>query len=145
MKRPRRWRISTRAGSPATQSGVAGPTLHSSARFFSRAAARSVFTAFLNEETYSEVCPTEGRTFHNNFERRIECLSDWLHRNAKADDLGGNDPKIVARLLFGMAFGLFHRRVDESQTRSFLDHASLLIEFFFHGVSSKPKTGARKK
>ncbi|HEY5284345.1 MAG TPA: TetR/AcrR family transcriptional regulator [Polyangia bacterium] len=106
---------------------------------------RSVFTTFLNEETHGDVRTTEGRTFHNNFERRIDCLSDWLHRNAKSDDLGGNDPRIVARLLFGMAFGLFHQRADETQPRNFLDHAAILVEFFFHGVSSKPKTGARKK
>ena len=107
---------------------------------------RDVFTIFLSDEAHGgHPCSAESQTFHNNFERRIECLSGWLLRNAKPDDLGGNDPKIVARLLFGMAFGLFHQTGDNLQPPSFVDYAALLIEFFFHGVSSKPKTGARKK
>jgi AcrR family transcriptional regulator len=106
---------------------------------------RDVFTIFLNDEQHHGPCASESQTFHNNFERRIECLSGWLHRNAKADDLGGNDPKLVARLLFGMAFGLFHQTGDKTQPLSFVEYEPLLTEFFFHGVSSKPKTGARKK
>jgi AcrR family transcriptional regulator len=107
---------------------------------------RDVFTIFLSDETHSGApCSAESQTFHNNFERRIECLTAWLHRNATPDDLGGNDAKIVARLLFGMAFGLFHQTGDKPHPSSFVDYAPTLIEFFFHGVSSKPKTGARKK
>jgi len=106
---------------------------------------RNVFTTFFSEESHGEPCSAEGRTFHNNFERRIECLVAWLHRNAKPDDLGGNDPEVVARLLFGMAFGLFHQWGDNARLQSFVDYAPILTEFFFHGVNSKPKTGARKK
>jgi AcrR family transcriptional regulator len=103
---------------------------------------RDVFAAFLDEDP---PCPSEDQTFHSNFERRIDALATWLHRNAKSDDLGGNDPKLVARLVFGMAFGLFHQWGGKSQQESFLDYAPVITEFFFHGVSSKPKTGARKK
>ena len=107
---------------------------------------REFFTILLNEEPHGgSPCSTEGRAFHNNFERRIECLAGWFQRNAKPDDLGGNDPKIVARMLFGMAFGLFHQWGDKARPQSFTDYEPILTEFFFHGVSSKPKTGARKK
>jgi hypothetical protein len=51
----------------------------------------------------------------------------------------------VARLLFGMAFGLLHEWKGNVQQRSFVDYAPIITEFFFHGISSKPKTGARKK
>ena len=55
------------------------------------------------------------------------------------------DPKLVARMLFGMAFGLLHEWRGNVQPGSFVDYAPIITEFFFHGVSSKPKTGARKK
>lgn len=105
---------------------------------------RDMFTTLMTEERVLDCSPDE-HAFHSNFERRIESLAAWLHRNAKPEDLGGNDPKIVARLLFGMAFGLFHQWGDKVQARSFVDYGPVLTEFFFHGVSSKPKTGARKK
>lgn len=106
---------------------------------------RGVFATFVTEDVPCHPNSPEGRSFHSNFERRIDALAAWLHRNAKADDLGGNDPKVVARLLFGMAFGLLHQWEDQSQLRSLVDYGPILTEFFFHGVSSKPKTGARKK
>jgi len=108
---------------------------------------RNVFTSFLSEQPEGGVCGPEdhAQSFHSNFERRIQCLATWLKDNAKLEDLGGNDPEIVARLLFGMAFGLLHRwGADDPQT-SFVAYAPILTEFFFHGVSGKPKTGARKK
>jgi hypothetical protein len=105
-----------------------------------------LFTISLNEEPHgSGSCSAEGRVFHSNFERRIEGLAGWFQRNAKADDLGGNDPKVVARMLFGMAFGLFHQWGDKARPQNLTDYEPILTEFFFHGVSSKPKTGARKK
>jgi len=106
-----------------------------------------VFVTFLGDEHGDAVCGPEGhgKSFHTNFERRIERLTEWLRRNAKSEDLGGNDPQIVARLLFGMAFGLLHEQGGGVQQRSFVDYAPILTEFFFHGVSSRPKTGARKK
>lgn len=105
---------------------------------------RDVFIVFVGDEPH-DPCTNEGRAFHSNFERRTESLAAWFQRNAKSDDLGGNDPKLVARLLFGMAFGLFHQWGDKSTPPNFLDYAPIITEFFFHGVSSKPKTGARKK
>jgi AcrR family transcriptional regulator len=107
---------------------------------------RDVFSIFLDEDPPGgAACTAEGHAFHSNFERRIECLSAWLQHNAKPDDLGGKDPKLVARLLFGMAFGLFHAWGDKTEPHNFADDAPILIDFFFHGVSSRPKTGARKK
>jgi len=108
---------------------------------------RTTFMVFLDQETSMDMCGPEGHrsSFHSNFERRIDCLVDWLRRNAKAEDLGGNDPKLVARLLFGMAYGLLHEFPEKVQPTSFVDYAPVISEFFFHGVSSKPKTGARKK
>jgi AcrR family transcriptional regulator len=108
---------------------------------------RNVFAIFLGEQSDDRMCGAEdhGRSFHTNFERRVERLAQWLKDNAKADDLGGNDPDIVARLLFGMGFGLFHKRGADDPDIRFIDYAPTLIEFFFHGVSGKPKTGARKK
>jgi len=106
---------------------------------------RDMFTTFVSEDVPGDHCSAEGRSFHSNFERRIDALAAWLQRNAKSEDLGGNDPQVIARLFFGMAFGLFHQWGDKSQPRSFVDYGPVLTEFFFHGVSSKPKTGARKK
>jgi AcrR family transcriptional regulator len=108
---------------------------------------RAIFIAFLADETNGDMCvpDSHGHSFHTNFERRIEGLVEWLRRNASPEDLGGNDPKIVARLLFGMAFGLLHEVRGSVPPGSFVDYAPILTEFFFHGVSSKPKTGARKK
>ncbi len=108
---------------------------------------RDIYIIFFSEENKGGMCAPEGhgQSFHTNFERRIAGLAEWLRRNAKPEDLGGNDPQIVARLFFGMAFGLFHEARGMTQHRSFLEYAPILTEFFFHGVSSKPKTGARKK
>lgn len=106
---------------------------------------RDVFTTFMTEAGPDSPCSAEGHSFHSNFERRIDALAGWLRENAKPDDLGGNDPKLMARLLFGMAFGLLHQKDDQSHPHSFVDYGPILTEFFFHGVSSKPKTGARKK
>ena len=108
---------------------------------------REVFTSFLTEQADGGICGSEdhGRTFHTNFERRIQRLAKWLDDNAKADDLGGIRPEIAARLLFGMAFGLFHTMKEPAEEQSFVEYAPLLTEFFFHGVGGKPKTGARKK
>jgi AcrR family transcriptional regulator len=106
---------------------------------------RNVFNVFLDDEPLGDPCSAEGRVFHSNFERRVATLATWLHQNAKPDDLGDYDPKLVARLLFGMAFGLLHQWGDKTQPPSFVDYAPIITEFFFHGISSKPKTGARKK
>jgi AcrR family transcriptional regulator len=108
---------------------------------------RAILITFLGDEASGDLCGPQGhdRTFHTNFERRIERLAEWLEGNAKPEDLGDNDPHVVARLLFGMAFGLLHEWKGHVQKRSFVDYAPILTEFFFHGVSSKPKTGARKK
>ncbi len=106
---------------------------------------RAVFSTFMTEDGAGSPCSADGHSFHSNFERRIEALAGWLLQNAKPDDLGGNDPKIVARLLFGMAFGLLHGLHEQSDVHSFVDYGPILTEFFFHGISSKPKTGARKK
>jgi AcrR family transcriptional regulator len=108
---------------------------------------RNVFISFLGEEGSTKLCPANesSQTFHSNFERRIERLAEWLSDNAKADDLGGHDPKLVARLLFGMAFGLFHEVGEHMKGKSFVEFASIITEFFFHGVGGKPKTGARNK
>jgi AcrR family transcriptional regulator len=108
---------------------------------------RTTFMVFMGPEASGRICDPQGHgsTFHTNFERRVARLAEWLRRNANAEDLGGNDPTIVARLLFGMAFGLLHEWPGKMQQGSFVDYAPILTEFFFHGVNSKPKAGARKK
>ena len=108
---------------------------------------RTTFMVFMSQEASGRMCEPHDRSssFHTNFERRVDCLADWLRRNATPEDLGDNDPRVVARLLFGMAFGLLHQWPAKLQPGSFVDYAPILTEFFFHGISSKPKTGARKK
>lgn len=108
---------------------------------------RTTFMVFMSQEASGRMCEPHNHSssFHTNFERRVDCLADWLRHNATTEDLGGNDPKIVARLLFGMAFGLLHQWPGKMQPGSFVDYAPILSEFFFHGITSKPKTGARKK
>jgi hypothetical protein len=44
-----------------------------------------------------------------------------------------------------MGFGLFHQWRASNNQVSFVDYATILTDFFFYGVSGKPKTGARKK
>ena len=107
----------------------------------------NVFHSFLGDEQDASPCGADGsaRVFHSNFERRILRLAQWLRDNAKGDDLGGNDPEIAARLLFGMAFGLLHEWGKSAEKDKPLAYAPLLTEFFFHGISGKPKTGVRKK
>jgi AcrR family transcriptional regulator len=108
---------------------------------------RNVFVGFLNEQDGSATCLAggSGQAFHSNFQRRIQRLAKWLRDNAKPEDLGGNDPEIIAHLLFGMGFGLSYQwRASNSQV-SFVDHAAIINDFFFYGVSGKPKTGARRK
>jgi AcrR family transcriptional regulator len=107
---------------------------------------RTTFITFFGEESKGELCGPagHGEAFHTNFERRISSLADWLQRNAKPADLGGKDPLIVARLLFGMAFGLLHEWQGNPQPGSFVDYAPIITDFFFHGVSHKSKPGARK-
>ncbi|MBN2574788.1 MAG: TetR/AcrR family transcriptional regulator [Deltaproteobacteria bacterium] len=108
---------------------------------------KNVFVTLFGEDSGGGLCGPDGhgKTFHTNFERRIAVLAEWFHRNARPEDIGGNDPKIIARLLFGMAFGLLHEMRDNLQQGSFVNYAPILTEFFFHGVSSKLKPGVRKK
>ena len=108
---------------------------------------RNVFNSFLDESASGAPCDADGghRTFRDRFERRIKRLAEWLQENAKADDLGGCEPDVAARLLFGMAFGLIHRLPEQTEPSSFVDLAPIITEFFFHGVGGKLKTGARKK
>jgi len=107
----------------------------------------NVYHSFLGGEQDVSPCAPDGsaRAFHSNFERRILRLAQWFRDNAKGDDLGGNDPEIVARLLFGMGFGLLHEWGKTAEKDKPLDYAPILTEFFFHGISGKPKTGVRKK
>jgi len=107
---------------------------------------RTTFMVFMSQESSGRLCEVDHTSsFHANFERRIDALADWLRRNARAEDLGGNEPCLIARLLFGMAFGLLHQWPNRPPQGSFVDYAPILTEFFFNGVSSKIKTGARKK
>jgi AcrR family transcriptional regulator len=107
---------------------------------------REIFLSFHTAEAASGHCPggTHGQAFHENFERRISGLTDWLKRNAKPEELGGHDPELVARILVGMVFGLLHGWVAKAQG-GLADHAPLLLDFFFHGVSGIPKAGAKKR
>jgi AcrR family transcriptional regulator len=107
----------------------------------------NVFVGFLSDHSNQSMCASDdtGRAFHDNFERRIQRLAEWLKETAAPDDIGGHDPEIVARTLFGMAFGLLHRWGAEDKQDPFVNYAPLITELFFHGVSGKPKTGARKK
>jgi AcrR family transcriptional regulator len=108
---------------------------------------RNVFNSFLSEEAGGGVCGPDGHSsaFHTNFERRIQRLTKWLQDHAVPEDIGGHKPDMVARMLFGMAFGLLHQWDESTEDGSFVDYAPIITEFFFHGTSGSPKTGARKK
>ena len=85
-------------------------------------------------------------TFHENFERRILGLADWLKKSAKPEDIGGHDPELVSRFLIGTAFGLLHGWVSKAESKEHLaDRAPIMIDLFFHGVLGSPKAGAKKK
>ena len=107
---------------------------------------RALMLSFHTAEAESGRCPgdSHGQSFHQNFERRILGLADWLKENAKPEDIGGHDPELVARLLVGMVFGLLHGWVSKAEG-SLADRAPLLCDFFFHGVSANPKAGAKRK
>jgi AcrR family transcriptional regulator len=107
----------------------------------------NVFSGFLNEQANQSMCATDpgSKAFHENFERRISRLAQWLKDNATPEDIGGHDPELLARLSFGMAFGLLHQWGPETRNPDLGDFATNFTEFFFHGISGKPKTGARKK
>jgi AcrR family transcriptional regulator len=108
---------------------------------------RNVFNSFLSEDASGGMCGPDGhsKAFHSNFERRIQRLTKWIQDNAKPEDIGGHKPDTVARLLFGMGFGLLHQWDEAAENKSFVDHAPVLAEFFFYGASGKPNPGARKK
>ena len=107
---------------------------------------RALMLTFHSAEADSGHCPgnSHGQSFHQNFERRILGLADWMRKNAKPEEIGGYDPEVVARLLVGMVFGLLHGWVAKAQG-SLADRAPLLRDFFFHGVSGNAKAGAKKK
>ncbi len=107
----------------------------------------NVFVGFLSDHTNESMCAGDetGRAFHDNFERRIERLAAWLKANARPEDIGGFAPELLARTLFGMAFGLLHRWGEEKDSEPFVKYAPLITELFFNGVSGKSKPGARKK
>ncbi len=107
----------------------------------------NIFVGFLSDHSNQSMCAGDetGRAFHDNFERRISRLAAWLRENAKPEDIGGHPPEILARALFGMAFGLLHRWGAEREREPFLEHAPLITELFFDGVSGRSKPGARKK
>ena len=109
---------------------------------------RTLFLSFHSGRQDTEFCPGDahGKMLHMSFERRIQRMAKWFDDNARPEDIGGHDTDTVARLLFGMAFGLLHRWMSEPQHNAHLaDLAPLLRDFFFYGVSGRPKTGAKKK
>ena len=108
---------------------------------------RTTFMAFVGEEASEGLCEPDGHraSFHTNFERRIDSLAEWLRRNAEKHDLSDNEPQIIARLFFGMAFGLLHKWRGNVEPATLVGYAPILSEFFFHGASSKSKPGARKR
>ena len=108
---------------------------------------QNVFAGFLNEQANQSICATDpaSRSFHENFERRISRLAQWLKDNASPEEIGGHDPELLARLSFGMAFGLLHQWGPGQRDLELGDFAANFTEFFFHGISGKTKTGARKK
>jgi AcrR family transcriptional regulator len=108
---------------------------------------RSAFAGFLNEHTNQNFCTLDSKAhpFHVNFERRIQRLSEWLQLNATSEDIGGYDPGLLARLCFGMAFGLLHRWGPDQKELDLNEFLSIFTEFFFLGISGKSKTGARKR
>jgi outer membrane protein TolC len=92
-------------------------------------------------------CPggdAHGQSFHQNFERRILGLADWIRKNAKPEEIGGHDPELAARFLVGTAFGFLHESVANAEGK-LTDYVPMLHELFFHGVSGSPKAGAKKK
>ena len=107
---------------------------------------RDLFLSFHTAEAASGHCPgdSHGEAFHENFERRILGLTDWLKKNAQPDEIGGHDPELVARLLVGMVFGLLHGWVAKPEG-GLADCAPVLHNFFFHGVSGKSKAGGAKR
>jgi AcrR family transcriptional regulator len=87
-----------------------------------------------------------GKRFHEAFELRVQRLAKWFDENARPDDIGGHDSETVARLLFGMSFGLFNRELASPiDGKRITDFAPVIREFFFYGVSGRPKAGAKKK
>jgi AcrR family transcriptional regulator len=109
---------------------------------------RTLFLSFHSGRQDTEFCPGDphGQMFHMSFERRIQRMAKWFEDNARPEDIGGHDTDTVARLLFGMAFGLLHRWMSDPHHKAHLaDLAPLLRDFFFHGVSGRPKTGAKKR
>jgi AcrR family transcriptional regulator len=107
----------------------------------------TLVVGFLSDHTNESMCATDetGRAFHENFERRIARVATWLKENAKPDDIGGYPPDLLARALFGTAFGLLHRWGEKADHEPFIQYAPLITDLFFDGVSGKTKPGARKK
>jgi TetR/AcrR family fatty acid metabolism transcriptional regulator len=113
----------------------------------------NTYHSFFGAEHDTMMCGNDGnaRAIRSHFDLRIQRLVQWLRDNAKGDELGGNNPEIVARLLVGMVFGLLHKwgqageRSEKADTEEIMAAVPFLTEFFFHGISGKPKTGARKK
>ena len=56
---------------------------------------RALMLTFHSAEAESGHCPgdSHGQSFHENFERRIRGLADWMRKNAKPEELGGHDPE----------------------------------------------------
>jgi AcrR family transcriptional regulator len=107
---------------------------------------RALMLSFHSAEAESAPCPgdSHGQAFHQNFERRILGLADWLKKNAKLEEIGGHDPELAARLLVGMVFGLLHGWMAKPEG-GLAEFAPLLLNFFFHGVSGNSKAGAKRK
>jgi AcrR family transcriptional regulator len=106
---------------------------------------RALMLSFHNDDT-GIACDanSHAHTFHENFERRILGLADWLKKNAKPEDLGGHPPELVARFFVGTVFGLLHGAMTQRDER-LTDRVPLLCDFFFHGVSGSSKAGAKRK
>lgn len=109
---------------------------------------RGLFMSFTSAEHGADMCPGSRHAglFHRNFEHRIGCLTRWLRDNGKPEDIGGHDPDLVARFTIGMGFALLHRwMADERKHEDLKECAAIVREFFFYGVSGKPKSGAKKR
>jgi AcrR family transcriptional regulator len=95
---------------------------------------RPMFSSFFTVQTGGVFDDCRSTSFHKHFEERIQVLADWLRQNATAEDIGGHDPDVVARLLVGFAFGLLHRWIGVAPKERLVDRTPLILDFFFNGV-----------
>jgi AcrR family transcriptional regulator len=109
---------------------------------------RDLFQMFLALGVVSECIPRNKSGRPDPFwpiEVQIKRFAEWIREHATERELGGRAPEDVARFMVSVAHGFLHDWMARGGSSGELTRLlGLILDFYFHGVSSK-RAGAPSK